>query len=135
MAKFKTISILLMVIGTIQIISASHSKKNSNKIEIKELYNKNSDSELKHVVLEDNLTFDINMFVKYSIEQNEHIPIESNSVLSGFVMGYEWEFNSIDTKKLNSNGKAEFTANGTLKWNLFGFTLYGESKTFKGLIE
>ena len=124
-----------MVIGIVQIISASDSDKNSNRISITEDYNRNNNSEIKQVKLEDNWTFDINMLVKYSIEQNKYIPIEGNSFLTGLVSGYVWEFNSIDTNNLYPNGKAEFIANGILKWNLFGITVYSESKTFNGTIE
>ena len=133
--QFKVVSIFIMLIGIVQIISASDSDKNSNRISITEDYNRNSNSEIKQVKLEDNWTFDINMLVKYSIEQNKYIPIESNSFLTGLVSGYVWEFNSIDTNNLYPNGKAEFIANGILKWNLFGITVYSESKTFNGTIE
>ena len=133
--QFKVVSIFIMVIGIVQIISASDSEKNSNRISITEDYNRKNNSAIKQVKLEDNWTFDINMLIKYSIEENQYIPIESNSFLTGLVSGYVWEFKSIDTKKLNSNGKAEFFANGILKWNLFGITVYSESKTFNGTIE
>jgi hypothetical protein len=133
--QFKVVSIFIMVIGIVQIISASDSEKNSNRISITEDYNRKSNSAIKQVKLEDNWTFDINMLVKYSIEQNQYIPIESNSFLTGLVSGYNWEFNSIDTNNLNANEKAEFIANGILKWNLFGITVYSESKTFNGTIE
>ena len=133
--QFKFVSIFIMVIGIVQIISASNSGKNSNRISITENYDRKNNSEIKQVKLEDNWTFDINMLVKYSIEQNEYIPIESNSYLTGIVSGYMWEFKSIDTNNLNMNGKAEFIANGILKWNLFGITVYSESKTFNGTIE
>ncbi len=133
--QFKVVSIFIMVIGIVQIISASDSEKNSNRISITEDYNRKNNSAIKQVKLEDNWTFDINMLIKYSIEENQYIPIESNSFLTGLVSGYVWEFKSIDTKKLNSSGKAEFFANGILKWNLFGITVYSESKTFNGTIE
>lgn len=133
--RFKVISIFIMTIGIVQIISASNLEKNSNRITINEDYNKNSNSKIKQVVLEDNLTFDINLLVKYSIDQNEYIPIESNSFLTGLVSGYVWEFNSINMNNYNSNKKPEFIANGILKWNLFGITVYSESKTFNGTIQ
>ena len=133
--QFKVVSIFIMVIGVVQIISASDSGKNSNRISITEDYDKRNNSKLKHVILENNWTFDIEMLVKYSIEQNEYIPIESNSFLTGLVSGYNWEFKSINTTNLNQNGKAEFIANGILNWNLFGITVYSESKTFNGTIE
>ncbi len=124
-----------MVIGIVQIISASNSEKNSNRISITDDYNRKNTSAIKKVKLEDNWTFDINMLLKYSIEKNKYIPIESNSFLTGLVSGYVWKFNSIDTNNLYPNGKAEFIANGILKWNLFGVTVYSESKTFNGIIE
>ena len=133
--QFKVASIFIMVIGIIQIISASDSNKNLNRISITEDFNNKNNTAIKLVTLEDNWTFDINMLVKYSIEQNQYIPIESNSFLTGLVSGYNWEFNSIHTNNLNPNGTTEFTANGILKWNLFGITVYSESKTFNGTIE
>ncbi|QLG45893.1 hypothetical protein [Costertonia aggregata] len=132
--QFKVVSILIMLIGIVQVISASNSEKNSNRITINEAFNKKDNSEIKQVVLEDNLTFDINMLVKYSIDQNEYIPIESHSFLTGLVSGYVWEFNSIDTNSFEPNKKSEFIANGILKWNLFGITVFSESKTFNGTI-
>ncbi|SRX55511.1 hypothetical protein [Aequorivita sp. CIP111184] len=133
--QFKVISIFIMIIGIVQIISASNSEKNSNRITITKDYNKKNDSKIKQVILEDNLTFDINMLIKYSINQNEYIPIESSSFLNGLVSGYDWEFKSINTNNYKPNEKSEFTANGILKWNLFGINIYSESKTFNGTIE
>jgi hypothetical protein len=124
-----------MVIGIVQIISASNSEKSTNRIIIKDDYNRKNNSRIKKVILENNLTFDINMLVKYSIEQNDFIPIESNSSLSGFVSGYVWEFNSIQTNSFKLNEKAVYDVDGTLKWNLFGITVYRESKTFNGFID
>ena len=133
--KFKVVSIFVMVIGIVQVISAANSDKKTNRITITNNNNKKNNSKVEKVTLEDNLTFDINMLVKYSFEQNELIPIESNSFLTGFVSGYDWKFTSIKTNNYKPNGKAEFTANGILKWNLFGITVYNESKTFNGTIE
>ena len=133
--QFKVVSIFIMVIGIVQIITASNSEKYSNRITITEEYNKKNNSKIKQVVIEENLTFDINLLIKYSIDQNEYIPIESNSFLTGLVSGYVWEFNSIDTNNDKQTGKDEYIANGILKWNLFGITVYSESKTFNGTIE
>ena len=75
------------------------------------------------------------MHVKYSIEQTELVAIESNSFLTGFVSGYEWEFTSIETNNYKPSENAKFSANGVLKWNLFGITVYNESKTFNGIFK
>jgi hypothetical protein len=133
--QFKVVSICIMVIGIVQIISASNSEKRTNQITITDDYIKQNNSKIKNITLEDNLTFDINMLVKYSIDQNEFVPIESNSFLTGVVSGYVWEFNSIETSNFKKNEKAEYIANGVLKWNLFGITVFNEAKTFSGTIE
>ena len=133
--KFKIVSIFVMIIGVVQVISAINSEKKTNRITITNNYNNKNNSKVKKVKLEDNLTFDINMLVIYSIEQSELIPIESNSFLTGFVSGYEWEFKSIETNNFERSDKIEFTADGVLKWNLFGINIYNESKTFNGFLK
>ena len=55
------------------------------------------------MLLEDNLVFDINFRVKYSIENNDYIPIESYSYLTGLVSGYNWEFKSFETQVYKTN--------------------------------
>ncbi|MBD0823916.1 hypothetical protein ICJ85_07765 [Aestuariibaculum marinum] len=132
--QFKGISIFIMIIGIVQIISASNSKKSTNHIAISKNYNKKDETKTKQIILEDNLTLDINLHVQYSIQQNNYIPIESYSSLTGLVMGYDWEFKSIDINNYNSNEQTEFVVNGILKWNLFGITVYNTSKTFNGKI-
>ena len=134
-SQFKVLSTFIILIGIWQITSASNSKKNSNRISITKSYDEKSYLKQKQIILEDNLTFNINMQVKYSVNQNNYIPVESNSSLTGFTSGYAWKFKSINTQKLDSNGKAEFIANGFLYWNLFGFTIYSQNKTFTGIIE
>ncbi|OQD44126.1 hypothetical protein BUL40_00810 [Croceivirga radicis] len=133
--KFKVVSIFVMVIGVVQVISAVSLEGKTNRITISNNYNKKNFSKVEKVTLEKNLTFDINMHVKYSIEQTELIAIESNSFLTGFVSGYEWEFTSIETENYKPSENAKFSANGVLKWNLFGITVYNESKTFNGIFK
>ena len=133
--RIKVVSILLMVLGITQIISATKTPKNSNRITITTDYKKTNNSKIKEVLLEDNLVFDINLYVKYSVDKNEYIPIESYSFLTGLVSGYEWEFKSIETQIYKPNEKATFTADGVLKWNLFGINVYSEDKTFSGIIK
>ena len=133
--RIKVVSILLMVLGITQIISATKTPKNSNRIIITTDYKKTNSSKIKKIVLEDNLVFDINLNIKYSIENKEYIPIESYSFLTGLVSGYEWEFKAIETQIYKTNEKATFTADGVLKWNLFGINVYSEYKTFSGIIK
>lgn len=133
--QFKVISIFIMVIGIVHIISASNSEKNTNQLIITEDYDRQSNTKVKEVILEENLTFDINMLVTFSVEQDKLIPIESNSFLTGVVSGYEWELKSIQTDTYQSDKEAEFVANGILKWNLFGINVFSEAKTFRGTMK
>lgn len=133
--QFKMVSILFLILGISQIISASNSEKNNNQIIISDTYNKKNNSKIKRIILEENLTFDINMIIKYSIEKNEYIPIGSSSYLNGLVSGYVWEFESINTNNYLANEKAEYKVNGILKWNLFGITIYNQTKSFNGVIQ
>ncbi len=133
--QFKVVSILIMVIGIVQIISASNSDKNSNQIIITDDYDKQSIVKVKEVILEENLTFDISMLVKFSVEQDKFILIEGNSFLTGLVSGYDWEFKSLQADTYQSDKEAGFVANGILKWNLFGINVFSEAKTFRGVIK
>lgn len=132
---FKVISVFIMVIGVIQIVAASNSEKKTNRIITTENFDKQHTTGIKKVVLEDNVTLDIKMLVEYSVEQNEFVVIESNSFLTGMVNGYEWEFISMRTNSCEPNKNVTFTADGVLKWNLFGIEIYSQAKTFRGVIK
>lgn len=132
---FKILSIIIIIAGVVQIISGYSSKSDDNRIILNTQYDKTYNSDSKSVILEENMTFDIQMDVKYSISQKEYIPIESNSFLTGFVNAYVWEFNSLQTENYIPNQKTEFFAKGTLKWKLFGLNVYSQAKTFRGKIE
>lgn len=133
--KIKIASIFLMVIGVVQIISASNSKKQSNRITLNKDFVKTDKSQIKDIILEDNVTFDLNLHIKYSIDRGEYVPIESNSFLTGLVSGYVWKIKSFQASNFKSNETGEYIVNGVLKWNFFGFTIYDEPKTFKGKIK
>jgi hypothetical protein len=135
--KFKTISILIMVIGVFQIIDAanSESSENRNRITITENYADINKYHVKHFTLEDNLSFDISLDIIYSVEHNKYIPIESYSHVSGLIMGHTWDFKSIVTNIYEPERGTQYYVTGTLKWQFFGFDIYNEHKTFNGTIE
>jgi len=133
--KFKSVSIAIMIIGIVQIISATNLEERTNRISISNNYDKHNDTRTKKIVLAENLVFDINIFVQYSVDGNKLIPIESNSYLTGLISGYAWEFKSIqtNTKKIDQN--ENYIVDGVLKWNLFGINVYSQTKTFSGIIK
>ena len=77
----------------------------------------------------------LHSFIENYLNNEEYIPIESYSFLTGLISGYEWEFKSIETQIYKPNEKATFTADGVLKWNLFGINVYSEYKTYSGIIK
>lgn len=134
-AKFKALSILIMVIGTVQIISYTTSDKKTNQILLTDDYNRKNDQVLKAVTLDNEMTFDTHISLTYSVDEDTYIPVSGDSYLNGFVSGYEWELHSLNTSSYKKNKKAAFTATGVLKWKLFGIHVYSESKSFSGFIE
>lgn len=132
--SFKVISIVVFLSGVLQIISASKNPKIENFIIISDDVNPQNRVVLKKIILEDNLSFNINMLLEYSVGKNEYIPIKSNSFLTGFVSGYQWEFKSIKINNFKPNEKVNYKVHGLLEWKLFGIIIYTESKIFEGEI-
>lgn len=130
--QFKGLSIFIVILGIVQILFATRSEKNANRITVAKDFDGKNYSEIKQVVLEENWTFDVIMLVGYSTEKKQYNLFERNSFLTGFVRGFRWEAKSIATESLN--GKTAFTVNGVLEWHLFGISVYSESKTFNGII-
>lgn len=131
---FKAVSIFILVIGIIQITTASTTMDKTNTIYISENPDQHI-SQVKNITLEDNLIFDINLDLFYSETETGYIPVSSSSYLTGIVSGYEWEFISIQTGTYKPDEKNEFAAMGILKWNLFGINVYTQYKPFSGVIE
>ncbi len=132
---FKVVSIIILIIGISQIFFGAKAEKHDNHIVLVAGNHENNTAKTERLVLEENLTFDIKLFVTYAKEQDVYKPLEGFSTLTGFVMGYQWEFQNFDANSYKPNETATYTASGTLKWNLFGITIYSESKTFNGIIK
>jgi len=133
--QFKTVSIAIMLVGFFQIISASNKEEKKNTVIINEKPNGNYNSKRKTIILEDNLTMDIVLSISYTDVGDSFMPTASHSILTGLIGGYVWEFNSIQTNNYKPNEQTEYTANGILKWNLFGINVYNQLKTFNGSIK
>lgn len=127
--RFRVISILILVLGIFNIIIASSKPKNNNTIKFayeKEFQN----SEIKNLIIEDNLSLDINLTVEYLIDSKKIIPIESTSYISGLVSGFEWEIISLKTNNPQEFEKEILEGVGLLNWNLFGILIYSQEKVF-----
>ncbi|WP_075341144.1 hypothetical protein [Tenacibaculum agarivorans] len=124
--KTKSFSATIIIIGIILLGSNSSSNKINNHIKITDTYNRNNKLIIKYIKLEDNLIFDINSSIQYSVDGNKHIPIDCHSYITGFSSGFVWELKSI----YNLNQTGNLTATGVLKWNLLGINIYSELKNF-----
>lgn len=133
--RFKGLSILVLVIGLARIILGPTVDMKDNLVSLTNDYDKNKNMEVKKILLEDNLTFDINMLVAYSVDQDKWIPVEASSSLSGFVNGYSWQLITARADIHKPNEETTYTAIGVLNWKLFGIPIYGESKIFNGTIK
>lgn len=131
--QFKIASIALMVIGIVQIVSATESEENTNRISFVENHDKMNGNKIAQVLLENNLTFDIHMSVTCRVDKKDFIPIESYSNLNGLVSGFDWEYKSVVINRNNRN-EIEYHLNGVLQWNLFGISIYRQAKTFDGIM-
>lgn len=126
--NFKVVSILVLIIGIAQIFLASSIPENINTIKFEDK-NAIQNSKIKSIIIEDNISLNINLLLEYSIDNNEIIPIESSSYITGFVNGFDWEFISIHIDKSKILEKSKFKVKGILKWNLFGITLFNQKKS------
>ena len=131
--KFKGLSILILILGVYHIVSANDSER-VHKIIINDRYNLENRTHSEKIILEENMTMNINLSVVYSNDRGVLIPTEATSYLTGLVSGYDWKIKSFNTTGQAEKEKKEFLASGILKWNLFGITIYNQEKSFKGRI-
>jgi len=132
--RFKNLSIAILILGVINMVSANDSDKFDNTINIDNKYNQENYEQASKLILEDNLTMNINLSIMYSKENKILIPIKATSNLSGFVSGFEWQIKSVHTTSKTNKEKKDFTAYGILEWKLFGIKIYSQEKSFKGII-
>lgn len=130
--KLRPVAITVMALGVFHLVSATVPEEDKSEIILKKDYNLQTGTEGKNLILEENAAFDIGLSVSYSVEGEEWIPIKSRSYITGWVLGFDWEFYSFITNKIPDNGLSDFVVEGGLEWHLFGFHLYTQSKQFTG---
>ncbi|MDT0676591.1 hypothetical protein [Autumnicola musiva] len=131
--KFKNLSIAILILGVFHIVSANDSEK-LDSIIIDDNYNLENSTQSETIILEENMTMNINLSVVYSNKNEVLVPIRATSYLTGLVSGYDWKIESVNTTDKNEKEKNDFIASGILEWKLFGITIYSQEKTFEGKI-
>ena len=124
--KFKNLSIIILILGAVQIISATIKDESENSLEIENRYKPNQPTVVEKMVIKDDFLKKYNLSIIYSKEDGVLIPIKSNCTMTGLVSGFDWEFVSIHVEK------KQYYATGILIWDLFGIEFYRQEKNFQG---
>lgn len=129
----RNLSILIMILGIVQIISHETTDDNKNNIVFEDNSGKLDYLKSNRIILEQNKSFDISIYVEYS-NNNDSITIyKTISNLTGLTNGFVWEFKSINLKKEIDN--IVYNIQGIINWNLFGINVYTEQKRFHGILK
>jgi hypothetical protein len=132
--KYKFLAIAVLVIGIFQMASGSDSEEKNKSNFLKNNQIPTVTYYAKMLTIEEDLSFDTKLLVKYYIDQNEIVLDNSSSSLIGFVSGFDWKLTSTELK-LNRNNDPTYTVNGVLSWKLFNITIFKQHKHFHGTIE
>jgi hypothetical protein len=65
-------------------------------------------------------------------EAGSGIPLSGKSWTTGFISGTQWKPVSIMVNATPDNKKYAYEVFGTIRWRLLGFTIYDQSKTWRG---
>ncbi|MEO1029905.1 MAG: hypothetical protein AAFX55_00790 [Bacteroidota bacterium] len=130
-SKFKVGFMLICLIGLAQnAIAESTRHQNTEETDIDPPMH-HKDAKVIKTTIEEHLTFDINLHLTYSLDNDAYVLNNADSFLTGFVNGFEWDLKDIDTPHTPS----AYSAQGILKWNIFGITLYKQNKIYEGDFE
>ena len=132
--KFRSLSIAILILGVLHIVTANNSEESNHTINIYNDYNKENSTLIRTIILEDNLTMNIDLSILYSNNNETLIPVKATSTLSGLVSGYDWKIKSINISNKTKGEKKSFVVYGVLDWKLFGIKFYSQPKSFKGKI-
>ncbi len=96
----------------------------------------NNDTHLMKIDLEKNSISTYQLGIKYgkTFQNKLNIPISAYSNSEGFGSSTKWTPNLIILNRTNYNNKFEYNVSGIVEWKLLGFTIYTESKNYKGLV-
>lgn len=127
--KFKNLSIIILILGVVQIISATRNDEHKNSIEFRNQVEHNYPITTKNVILENNLTKNYKLSIVYSRENETHFPKKGTISMTGLTSGFDLELISL------YNDNDVFYVTAIQNWSLFGIQIYRQEKNFEGRIE
>lgn len=92
----------------------------------------------KSLILANDWLNEINLNVSYLVDKtNTHyFPTKANSVVTGFTTSnHIWTPQSVVIKPTNKPNRFVYVVDGSIKWLVFGISIYTETKTYKGFID
>ena len=73
-----------------------------------------------------------NLGIQYAKGQEVNTPVSAGTWTTGIKSGTAWKAASVLVKRTTDNHKFQYEVRGTIDWRLLGFTIYSQSKTYKG---
>ncbi len=142
--KIGLIATLILVFGLLSFIgNAKHQndikEPNANQMKTWKFATEdnlnNNDTYLMNIDLEKNSISTYYLAIKYgkTFQNKLNMPISAYSNSEGFGSSTKWTPNLIILNKTSDNNKFEYNVSGIVEWKLLGFTIYTESKNYKGL--
>ena len=142
--KFGLFAAIIFVFGLLSFVSAPNTNNNENRNQLNPSHTRfNADESIEMysgkfvtVPLERNLVSSYGLVISYGISKEEHlnIPVTASSHTLGLVSGTKWIPASITVNQTDDNKKFRYQVIGTVEWRLLGYTIYSQSKSFKGTV-
>lgn len=140
--KFGVVTAVFFTIGLLSFACQSNNEdKNTHQ---REMWTFNTDTitetstiRMRNCYAEKSPSFQINVSVTYGLDKRnkQNVPINAYSTVSGLVSGFKWRPNSISVYKSKKETGLDCAMAGILEWQLFGLTIYSQSKALSGFIE
>lgn len=135
----KEVGILATIVFVFGLLSFAGISPNSNEVK-SWTFNpqgnlpNNSISYTPPIVLEKTLICNYDLKIAYRQDKNTNlnVPFKAFSSREGFICGTNWRPFSIIVNKTKDNSKFEYQVGGIIEWSLLGFTIYSQTKWYKG---
>lgn len=135
--KIGVFASIIFVFGLLSFMAKPNEKTNETKTFnlqneqiVKNKFTGNTFS--KKIKLEDNLTSEITLSIKFGENENDLKLLTAYAIRSGFVSGTNLKVDNVIIEKSEKLNNYHYIVSGILEWRILGFEIYSESKDFEG---
>ena len=142
--KFGLFAAIIFVFGLLSFVSGPSEDNNEKRSQINPSHTRfNADESIEGysgrfatIRLERNLVSSYGLMISYGISKEDrlNIPVTASSHTIGLVSGTKWIPASIIVNQTDDDKKFQYQVVGTVEWRLLGYTIYSQSKNFKGTV-